>query len=139
MEAPTAGQRVNEVNEHLTKATQNTGDGEENKTPLNEKVLEVAEKHGQSHLLEHYYTLPNHEKRQAFLQQLEGIDFEKTNSLFKNVYLASKQPKEEKEPEYQPIKNVANREVLNQYEQEFSKLGMERIAAGEGISWSYFA
>lgn len=50
-------------------------------------VLDLARKHNQEHLVEHYESLIDQKVKENFLNQLKGIDFEQTNQLFKHVYL----------------------------------------------------
>jgi hypothetical protein len=89
-------------------------------------------KHNQTHLGDHYHALQDPQKKEAFLKQLEGIDYEQVGQLYQHVYVDRQEAKDQNKVDYQPLTDVATHEDLKVQAKEFEDIGFEAIGRGEG-------
>ncbi len=90
-----------------------------------EEAESILKKYGQEHLLNHFETL-NESKKKELLSQIENIDFELINSLYKNA------DKEEanKQDEISHME-YSDKYKLNEKYKEYEDIGKKSIKAGQ--------
>lgn len=91
-------------------------------------IFDTIRKYHQEHLIEHFHSINDPQKRQGFLKQLQSVDYEQSAQLFKHVYLEKSALKENQKNEFSPVTNVATVEDLKTQAGQFDQLGYMAIA-----------
>lgn len=58
-------------------------------------VFDTLKQHGQTHLAEHYELIQDPKKKEQFLKQLQGIDYQQANQLYQHVYVERQATKDQ--------------------------------------------
>lgn len=82
--------------------------------------------------MDHYHQIQDAKLKESFLSQLKGLDFKQTDQLFKDVYLHHKNNQGgAQQVNFEPLKNVINRQEIEAGLKELDEIGLKSIAKGE--------
>ena len=95
-------------------------------------ILDSLSQFGQPHLLEHYNSLQDEGLKAKFLEQLRNVNYQQTNQLYQEVYVASKNGAGGAATvNFEPLKEVVDRAQILKNLDEFNNIGLEAISRGE--------
>lgn len=89
-------------------------------------IERMLKKYNQEHILKFYDDIEDKEKA-SFINQIQTMNFEKMNSLYKNSMIDEKI----RLNEISPIKYISKEELTQEEKEKYSKAGMDAISKNQ--------
>ena len=89
------------------------------------QAFNKLKQYNQEHILK-FYDKMSEEKQKKLLEQVEKLDLEQIDSLFKNI-----KNQENKQAKVEPIEYVDKEKLTKQEKTEYEKIGNETLSSGK--------